>query len=292
MEHNDQELMKEIIAKINDALIEMEELVNKNKVDSVSVEAGGYTITFKLQDQKIKKKQKINLKKSFVTSIDKVKSSKIVQGTKNVVTAPFRFVNKKWTSLKTKTTKKIERGKEIKVAFKESYLIFKDKAGFKPKEKKQKVKNKSFVSRVSKGQINKITDLFKPLDYENEIPQELVNSEIEIPTEEQVKEVEYVEPDIINNEDIFSFNEQEIKIPPVPEKEEEFMTNAERFRIEKERLQQEREEALEAAERRKFEEDKAIREAYEREAAGLDIPLHDGSVIELPDLQQNNKISK
>ena len=108
MERDNQELMKEIMAKMNDALKEMEELVNKNKVDSVSIEAEGYTITFKLKEQKIKNRPKINLKKSFITSLNKIKSSNIVRDTKKVVATPFRFVNKKWTSLKTKTTQKLD----------------------------------------------------------------------------------------------------------------------------------------------------------------------------------------
>lgn len=294
MERDNQELMKEIMAKMNDALKEMEELVNKNKVDSVSIETEGYTITFKLQEQKIKNRPKINLKKSFITSLNKIKSSNIVRDTKKVVATPFRFVNKKWTSLKTKTTQKLERGKDIKIAFKESYLVFKDLARNKPKEnKEQKVNNKkSFISRFSKEQLKKLRELFKPLDYDYEESQNLnVGEEINIKIEEQEHPVEYVEPDTKNNDDVFSFDEQEIKIPLIEEKDK-IMTNAERFRIEKEKLQLEKEKALEAEERRKFEEEKAIKEAQAREDAGLDILLHDGSVIELPDLQQDYKISK
>lgn len=294
MERDNQELMKEIMAKMNDALKEMEELVNKNKVDSVSIETEGYTITFKLQEQKIKNRPKINLKKSFITSLNKIKSSNIVRDTKKVVATPFRFVNKKWTSLKTKTTQKLERGKDIKIAFKESYLVFKDLARNKPKEnKEQKVNNKkSFISRFSKEQLKKLRELFKPLDYDYEESQNLnVGEEINIKIDEQEHPVEYVEPDTKNNDDVFSFDEQEIKIPLIEEKDK-IMTNAERFRIEKEKLQLEKEKALEAEERRKFEEEKAIKEAQAREDAGLDILLHDGSVIELPDLQQDYKISK
>lgn len=294
MERDNQELMKEIMAKMNDALKEMEELVNKNKVDSVSIEAEGYTITFKLKEQKIKNRPKINLKKSFITSLNKIKSSNIVRDTKKVVATPFRFVNKKWTSLKTKTTQKLERGKDIKIAFKERYLVFKDLARNKPKEnKEQKVNNKkSFISRFSKEQLKKLRELFKPLDYDYEESQNLnVGEEINIKIEEQEHPVEYVEPDTKNNDDVFSFDEQEIKIPLIEEKDK-IMTNAERFRIEKEKLQLEKEKALEAEERRKFEEEKAIKEAQAREDAGLDILLHDGSVIELPDLQQDYKISK
>lgn len=313
MEQNDYIKINELIKKVFETLNEMDQVINKKEISSVSFKASDYTITFKLANNVAKELRKTELKKanldkSFITTLDRIKTSKLVQKIKNIGTFPYNYVSGKWNNLKLKAHDKIERGKDIIEAFKKGMATFKESTGFAEKQKKnitylnKSLYEKSFISRMPNEIINKISSILKPISPEISASDKKRLEELKkqkqafqeakwqaksSKLEETITQPEIQLDDINSPEPLLEPNvidqvKRESIIPEAPVVEPEFLTNAERFRKEQEEKKRALERELEYADRRRFEEARAIKKAMEREALGIESPTHDSSIpIEL-----------